>query len=151
MSRSAVSGRAGTIPVIRLRHSLLVSIQVQLTDQLIDQLKSTVARTIQVAPVGGLLIEVSGVDVFDSYIARSIRDVAQMAQLMGVRTILVGLDPGMAMTLVEMGMLMQGVRTQLDLDSALDWLETEQRHGNDGTLLDSLLAGRADNSEISGL
>jgi rsbT antagonist protein RsbS len=148
MSRPAVSGRAGTIPVIRLRDSLLVSIQVQLTDQLIDQLKATLARTIQDTPVRGLLIEVSGVDVFDSYIARSIRDVAQMAQLMGVHTILVGLDPGMAMTLVEMGMLMQGVRTQLDLDSALDWLEAEQRHGKDGTLFDSLLVDRAANSEI---
>jgi rsbT antagonist protein RsbS len=71
-----------------------------------------------------------------------------MAQLMGVHTILVGLDPGMAMTLVEMGMLMQGVRTQLDLDSALDWLEAEQRHGKDGTLFDSLLVDRAANSEI---
>jgi rsbT antagonist protein RsbS len=134
--------------VIRLRNSLLVSIQVQLTDQLIDQVKATVAHTIQVRPVRGLLIEVSGVDVFDSYIARSIRDVAQMAQLMGVHTMLVGLDPGMAMTLVEMGMLMQGVRTQLDLDSALDWLEAEQRHGDDGRLLDSLLADSAGNREI---
>jgi len=43
---------------------------------------------------------------------------------------------------------MQGVRTRLDLDSALDWLEAEQRHGKDGTLLDSLLVDRADNSEI---
>jgi rsbT antagonist protein RsbS len=71
-----------------------------------------------------------------------------MAQLMGVHTILVGLDPGMAMTLVEMGMLMQGVRTHLDLDSALDWLEAEQRHRNDGTLLDSLLLDCADNREM---
>ncbi len=125
--------------MIRLRDNLLVSIQVQLTDHLIDELKARVARTIQATPVHGLLIEVSGVDVFDSYIARSIRDIAQIAKLMGVMTILVGLDPGMAMTLVEMDMLMQGVSTELDVGTALERLQAVRRHHDDPSLLDDLL------------
>jgi rsbT antagonist protein RsbS len=115
------------IPIIRLRRNLLVSIQIELSDQLVDRLKADVSQLIRESEVHGLVIEVSGVDVFDSYIARSIRDLARIAHLLGVTTVLAGLDPGMAMTLVEMGMYMDGVHTALDLSDALAWLESAEQ------------------------
>lgn len=128
------------IPIIRLRKSLLVSIQVELSDRLIDQLKDDVSQAIRGNDVHGLVVEVSGVDVFDSYIARSIRDLAQIAHLLGVNTVVAGLDPAMAMTLVEMGMYMSGVHTALDLDGALDRLaslaEEQARLDSDLAALD---------------
>lgn len=137
----SAANRAAAIPIVRMRDILLVSIQVQLTDHLIDRLKADIAHTVQAKPIRGLVIEVSGVDVFDSYIARSVRDLAHIARLMGVTTVLVGLDPGMAMTLVEMGMLMTGVHTELDLGGALDLLaRTNAQDDDDDRLIDDSLA-----------
>lgn len=113
---------ASSIPIIRLHGVLLVAIQVELSDRLVRELRSDLGREIQRGEVRGVVLELSGVDTFDTYIARSIRDIAQMARLMGVRTVVTGLDPGIAVTLVEMGMLLEGVPTTLDLESALDML-----------------------------
>jgi len=109
-----------SIPIIRLYETLIVAIQIEVTDHLVLELKENVAAAIREQDVNGLIIEVSGVDVFDSYIARSIRDIAQISSLMGVDTVLAGLDAGMAITLVEMGMGLDNVRTALNLESALE-------------------------------
>jgi rsbT antagonist protein RsbS len=111
-----------TIPIIRLYDTLIVSIQIALSDELVRELKDDLAHEIRAQDVSGLVIEVSGVDILDSYIARSIRDIAHIAGLLGVRTVLAGLDPGMAITLVEMGMVMQGVTTALNLEDAIETL-----------------------------
>ncbi|MGZ3421531.1 MAG: STAS domain-containing protein [Polyangiales bacterium] len=111
-----------TIPIIKLYGNLLVSVQVALSDRVILELKEDIAREIRRSDVHGLVIEVSGVDLFDSFIARSIQDIAQIARLMGVRTVLAGLNAGMAITLVEMDMELEGVQTALSLESALDML-----------------------------
>ncbi len=118
---------AGAIPIIRLRGVLLVAIQVELSDRLVRDLRSDLGREIQRDDVHGVILELSGVDTFDTYIARSIRDLAQMAKLMGVRTIVTGLDAGIAITLVEMGMHLEGVPTTLSLETALDMLGTTTR------------------------
>jgi len=112
----------GTIPIIRLKGVLLVAIQVELSDRLVKELRVDLGREIQRGDVHGVVLELSGVDTFDTYIARSIRDMAQMASLMGAKTIVTGLDPGIAVTLVEMGMLLEGVPTTLSLESALAML-----------------------------
>ena len=110
---------ARAIPIIRLYDTLIVSIQTELSDTLVRALKDDVSHEIRCDAVSALIIEVSGVDVFDSYIARSIRDISQIAQLMGVSTVLAGLDAGMAVTLVEMGMSLGRVQTALNLEAAL--------------------------------
>ena len=114
------------IPIIEYRDLLLISIQIEVTDRIIQQLKSDIAETIRHKAVRGVIIEVSGVDMIDSYIARAIRDIGQICKLMGVRTLLVGLDPGMAITLVEMGMSMQGVETALNIDDAVRVLDADE-------------------------
>ncbi len=111
-----------TIPIIKLYGNLIVSVQVELSDRLVLELKENLADEVRRGDVHGLIIEVSGIDVFDSFIARSIRDIAQIVRLMGVKTILAGLAAGMAVTLVEMGMTMSGVETAMSLEHALTLL-----------------------------
>jgi rsbT antagonist protein RsbS len=77
------------------------------------------------------VIDVSGIDVMDSYISRTIRDISIIARLMGVRTVISGMDAMIAMTLVEMGMDLSGVNTELNLESALDLLDREEDDEDD--------------------
>lgn len=108
-----------SIPIIKLYDTLIVSVQTELSDHLVMELKDNIADEIRASNAMGLIIEVSGVDIIDSFIARSIRDIAKVSNLMGVDTIVAGLDAGMAITLVEMGMVLDNVRTKLNLESAL--------------------------------
>lgn len=110
------------IPIIKLRDVLIVSIQVALSDRLVLQLKDDITARIDATRARGLVIDVSGIDIMDSYISRAIRDIGLVARLMGVQTVISGLDPMIAMTLVEMGLELKGVRTALELESALELL-----------------------------
>jgi rsbT antagonist protein RsbS len=123
---------ASGIPLIRLRDVLLVAIQVDPSDDVLRSLRDEVAREIERADVRGVVVEVSGVGTFDSFIARSLRDTAQMARLMGAQTVVAGLDPAVAITLVEMGMTLTGVQTARDLDAALAMLAAPQSNGARG-------------------
>jgi rsbT antagonist protein RsbS len=114
------------IPIIKLYDNLIVSIQVSLSDQLVMQLKEDVTDQIEITGAKGLIVDVSGIDVMDSYISRAIRDIGLMAQLMGVSTVISGMDPMIAMTLVEMGLDLKGVYSSLNLESALELLERKR-------------------------
>ncbi len=135
-----MSTRRRSIPIIKLYRTLIVAIQVEVTDHLVLELKENVAATIREQDVDGLIIEVSGIDIFDSYITRSIRDLAQISSLMGVHTVLAGLDAGMAITLVEMGMALENVRTALNLENALEMFGRDaiRRKLDDDWVLDML-------------
>lgn len=139
-----------TIPIIKLQRTLIVSIQIELSDRLVVELKENIAHEIRRQDVAGLVIDVSGVDIFDSYIARSVRDITHIAGLMGVRTVLSGLDAGMAITLVEMGMLMQGVESALNLELALAFLADNERREAHELELDVEAATKSD-AELLGL
>ena len=110
------------IPVIKLKDNLIVSIQGSLGDRLVLQLKNDITNAIERGGVRGLVIDLSGIDVMDSFISRAIRDIGLVARLMGVRAIISGMEPMVAMTLVEMGMDLEGVRAALNLEAALDML-----------------------------
>lgn len=111
------------IPIIKLHGNLIVSIQIALSDELVMQLRDDITAEIERTAARGLVIDVSGIDVMDSYISRAIRDISLIARLMGVRTVISGMDPMIAMTLVEMGMDLKGVSTELNLENALDLLD----------------------------
>lgn len=132
---------ASGVPIIRLRDVLLVPIQVDPSDDVLRALREELAREIEKASVRGVVLEVSGVGTFDSFIAKSIRDTAQMARLMGATTVVAGLDPGIAITLVEMGMTLSGVSTARDLEGALAMLREPVTAGGDDLPLDDLLLG----------
>lgn len=137
-----------TIPIIKIYDNLLVSIQVELSDALVAELKDDVTAEISRTGAKGLIFEVSGVDILDSYIARSIRDLSHIVQLMGVRAVISGLDPSMAITLVEMGLSMSGVSTALNLESALEMLAAETRQVQDETDAIALDDGPEDLEDI---
>jgi rsbT antagonist protein RsbS len=118
---------ARNIPIIKIYDNLLVSIQIELSDHLVNELKDNITDEIQNTNPKGLIIEVSGIDILDSYIARSIRDISQIAKLMGVRSVISGLDPAMAVTLVEMGLYLTGTDTALNLEAAIYMLEENKR------------------------
>lgn len=121
------------IPIIKLYRVLIVSIQIELRDDLVIDLKNDLADEMRAQDVDGLVLEVSGVDLIDSYIAKTIRDIGQLGRLMGVRTVLVGLDPAMATTLVEMGVVMRDINSALDLESAMKsfGVTATERHSAD--------------------
>jgi rsbT antagonist protein RsbS len=114
---------AGRIPIIKLRSFLLVSVQTALSDGLVARLKDDITAAIERTGARGLVVDVSGIDVMDSYLCRSLRDIGLVSRLMGVRTIISGINPMIAMTLVEMGMGLAGVSTALSLETALETLE----------------------------
>ncbi|HMU38412.1 MAG TPA: STAS domain-containing protein [Pseudomonadota bacterium] len=107
------------IPILRIRDLLLVSIQVDLHDLLVEQLQSDILKELERKSARGLVLDISALNLLDTYTARAFVHTAQMAKLMGTRTIVSGMTPAIAMTLTEMGFSASGFETALDLESAL--------------------------------
>lgn len=110
----------GAIPILRVASTLLVSIQTDLHDAVAESLQEDVLSAIEKQSAAGLLIDVSGLDTVDSYVARVLADTAKMARLMGTSTVIVGIRPEVAATLIRMGYTIGGdVRTALNVDEGL--------------------------------
>ncbi len=107
------------IPILRVADNLLVTVQTDLHDAVADAFQEDLLSAIERTGAGGLLIEVSGLDLVDSYVARVLVDTAKMAKLMGTETVIVGIRPEVAATLVRMGFTMSGVRTALNVDEGI--------------------------------
>ena len=110
------------IPIIQLYDNLIVSVQVSLSDQLVAQLKEDITAAIEQCGPTGLVIDLSGIDIMDSYISRALGDIGIIAKMMGVRTVISGVAPMIAVTLIEMDLDLKGVRTALTLELALEQL-----------------------------
>ncbi len=110
---------AGSIPILRVGDNLLVTVQTDLHDAVAEVFQQDLLATIEKTGAAGLLIDVSGLDVVDSYVARVLADTGRMAKLMGTATVIVGIRPEVAATLVRMGYSMAGVRTALNVDEGL--------------------------------
>ena len=128
------------VPIISLYGNLIVPIQGAIGDQVMAQLSDDVARAIDSDTARGLVIDVSAIALMDSFVTRNIRDLALTARLMGIPTIVSGLQPAVAVTLIEMGLDIQGLETTLNLERALERLqqlrleEESVQHGIDGFL-----------------
>jgi rsbT antagonist protein RsbS len=110
----------GSIPILRIGTTLLVSIQTDLHDAMAEAFQEDVLSTIEKQGATGLLIDVSGLEMVDSYVARVLADTGKMARLMGTATVIVGIRAEVAATLVRMGYTMAGVvRTALNIDDGL--------------------------------
>lgn len=109
----------GTIPVLQVGHNLLVTIQTELQDTVAEAFQEDLLETIERTGARGLLIDISGLEVVDSYVAGVLTGTARMAALMGSTTVVVGMRPEVAATLVRMGYSMTGVRTALNVDEGL--------------------------------
>ena len=117
------------IPILRMGRFLLVTIQVDMHDRLATVLKDDLANRISETQARGVLIDISALDVVDSFIARMFGDIAHIARVMDAQMALVGMQPSVAITLVEMGVAMTGVRTALDVEKGMTLLRalTEER------------------------
>lgn len=119
---SGAPGSSFRTPIVRLYRNLIVPIQGTLADGMVADLQEQVAERVVADNAKGLIIDVSAVDVMDSYVTRIVRDLALTARLMGVRTVLSGVQVNVAITMIEMGMELSGVKTTLNLERALEHL-----------------------------
>ena len=107
------------IPILRMGELLLVTIQVDMHDRLATVLKDDLANRISGTRARGVLIDISALDLVDSFIARMFGDIAQIARVMDAETALVGMQPSVAITLAEMGVSLTGVRTALNVEKGM--------------------------------
>lgn len=110
------------IPILSLERFLVVSIQDDPSDAEAEDLQKRILERLTESHNRGLVIDVSGMDVVDSYFCRILRDTAAMAQLMGAHTAVVGMEAGVAVTLMELGLSLENVHTDLTLERGLEWL-----------------------------
>ena len=112
------------IPILKLRGLLLVSIQVDMHDRLAMQLQDELTQKISETGARGVLIDISSLDIVDSFIGRMIANIAAMARVLDAETVVVGMQPAVAITLVELGLNLPGVRTALNVDKGMAMLES---------------------------
>ena len=107
------------IPILKMGRFLLVTIQVDMHDQLALQLQEDLTARIVAARARGVLIDISSLEVVDSFIGRMISNIAAMARVLDAETVVVGIQPAVAITLVELGLSLEGVRTALNVDRGM--------------------------------
>lgn len=107
------------IPILALGDVLLVSIQVDLHDRLALELQDDLTERISRTGATGVIIDISVLDTVDSFMARMLANLVSMARLLDADTVLVGMQPAVAMTLVELGLSFPGIRTALNVDAGL--------------------------------
>ena len=110
------------VPVLSLGDVLLVSIQVDLEDRLAVQLQEDLADRIVATGVHGVLIDITALDIVDSFVGRMLATIAAMSRVLDAETVVVGMRPAVAITLVELGLPLRGVRTALNVELGLDIL-----------------------------
>jgi len=113
---------AGHVPVLRLGEVLLVTLQGDLYDTTAQQLQQDLSETIATSRVTGVVIDISGVEVVDSFLGRVLAEIAAQSELLAARTVLAGMRPAVAITLVELGLTLPGMRTALNTEAALELL-----------------------------
>jgi rsbT antagonist protein RsbS len=113
------------IPILKLHNYLLISIQTELDDQTAIQFQEDLLSQIHKTEATGVVIDLTSVDVIDSFIAKVLGDVVSMSDLMGAKVVLTGIQPAVAMTLIELGIHLQNVPTALDLEQGLLKLHQE--------------------------
>ena len=110
------------IPILKLGHLLLVTIQVDMHDRMAVALQDDLTRRIVDTGARGVLIDISGLELVDSFIGRMLADIAGMARVLDAETVVVGMRPAVAITLVELGLSLPGVRTALTVERGMGLL-----------------------------
>ena len=110
------------IPILKMGRCLLVSIQVDMHDRLAMTLQDDLMGQIQRHRAQGVLVDISALDVVDSFIGRMLANIAAMARVLDAETVVTGMRPAVAITLVELGLSLQGVRTALNVERGMELL-----------------------------
>lgn len=107
------------VPIIKLYDCLIVPIQIELDDTTVGKIQEQILNEIENHEVKGVIIDVSMVDIIDSYISYTLSETAAMARMMGCHTVLCGLQPQVALTLAQMGVNIKGIYYAMSLEDAL--------------------------------
>jgi rsbT antagonist protein RsbS len=119
------------IPVLRMGDLLLVTIQVDMHDQLALQLQDDLTSAIDKNGSKGVLIDISALEMVDSFIGRMLSDISSMGRVLDCTTVVVGMQPAVAITLVELGLSLPGVATALSVERGMELLRRDIKHGNE--------------------
>jgi rsbT antagonist protein RsbS len=117
------------IPILQMGRSLLVTIQIDLQDQTAMALQEDLAAKIATTGAHGVLIDISALEIVDSFIGRMLADISSIARVLDATTVVVGMQPAVAITLVELGLSLEGVRTALNVERGMALLHAAAREG----------------------
>ena len=110
------------IPILKMGQFLLVTIQIDLYDRLALNLEADLVQMVSKTGARGVLIDISAVSIVDSFMGRIIGNIANMSKIMDAETVVVGMQPAVAITLIELGLPLTGVHTALDVEKGMDLL-----------------------------
>ncbi|TQJ85785.1 STAS domain-containing protein [Streptomyces sp. SLBN-31] len=122
MSDRLQHGVASHVPVLRLGEVLLVTLQGDLHDSDAQRLQQDICEAVASSGVTGVVIDISGVEIVDSFLGRVLAEIAANASLLAARTVVAGMRPAVAITLVELGLTLPGLRTALTTEAAMELL-----------------------------
>ncbi len=117
------------IPILKMADFLLVTIQVDLYDQLAENLETDLINAIKKYGSKGVLIDISAVSIIDSFMGRIIGNIATMSKIMDAQTVVVGMQPAVAITLVELGLPLNGVISALNVEKGMELLRASMYNG----------------------
>ncbi|GAA4308379.1 STAS domain-containing protein [Nibribacter koreensis] len=129
------------IPILKMGPFLLVTIQVDLYDRLALTLENDLINMVSKTEAKGVLIDISAVSIVDSFMGRILGNIASMSKIMDAATVVVGMQPAVAITLVELGLTLSGVHTALDVEQGMELLRTKigQQDADEEGLYDSFI------------
>ena len=110
------------VPILKQGAYLIATVQSALTDEDLKQLRDTLVLQVSKVRARGVIVDVTALDVIDSFATRTLRDVAYMIRLRGAETVIVGIQPEVAFSMVKLGLTLEGVATSLDLEEGLAYL-----------------------------
>jgi rsbT antagonist protein RsbS len=113
------------IPILKMGSFLLVTIQVDLYDRLALNLESDLVNMVNKTGAKGVLIDISAVSIVDSFMGKIIGNIASMSKIMDAETVVVGMQPAVAITLIELGLLLKGVHCALNVEKGMDFLRSK--------------------------
>ena len=113
------------IPILKMGEFLLVTIQVDLYDQLAENLASDLINMVKKTGASGVLIDISAVSIIDSFMGRILGNIATMSKIMDAETVVVGMQPAVAITLIELGLPLKGVYSALDVEKGMKLLRSK--------------------------
>ena len=132
------------IPILKMGDCLLVTIQVDMHDRLALTLQDDLTNRIAATSSKGVLIDISSLDVVDSFIGRMLANIAQMSRVLDAETVVTGMRPAVAITLVELGMTLTGVRTALNVERGMELLRASLAERDEADDAEGAHAARAD-------
>ena len=115
------------VPILKQGPYLIATVQSALSDEDLLQLRDAIVQKVGQVRSRGVIVDVTALDVMDSFATRTFRDIAQMIRLRGAETVIVGIQPEVAFTLVQLGMRLEGIATALDLEEGIAFLNRKSK------------------------